>query len=119
MPHAGVLESGLRHSSSNSTTSFCPCLGDRESSDRPIGHRYALSRRALEAEENFQRLISAVERLCERRKGIDGAVLDLPFERQLSERFNGNRAFRIRFPAAHRLKEDDGKPSASQPMTRI
>jgi hypothetical protein len=43
-----------------------------------------LGRRAIETEENFQRLISAVERLCERK---ERAALDLPFERRLSEAF--------------------------------
>jgi hypothetical protein len=58
----------------------------------------ALSQRAIEAEENFQRLISAVERLCERK---EQPVLDLPFERQLSEAFR-------RQPAPSALPVDSG-----------
>jgi hypothetical protein len=57
-----------------------------------------LSQRALKAEANFQRLISAVERLCERK---EQPVLDLPFERQLSEAFQ-------RQPAPSALRLDSG-----------
>lgn len=55
-----------------------------------------LSQRALEAEENFQRLISAVERLCERK---EQAVVDLPS------------AFRPRI-----VKEDDARPRHRHPL---
>ncbi len=58
----------------------------------------ALSQRAIEAEENFQRLISAVERLCERK---EQPVLDLPFDRQLNEAFR-------RQPAPAALPLDSG-----------
>ncbi len=51
----------------------------------------ALSRRAVEAEENFQRLISAVERLFEQKgitpagqQGVSPAAFE-PFEKQLSD----------------------------------
>jgi hypothetical protein len=57
-----------------------------------------LSQRAIEAEANFQRLISAVERLCERK---EQPVLDLPFERQLNEAFQ-------RQPASSALPLDSG-----------
>jgi hypothetical protein len=80
-----------------------------------------LSQRAIEAEENFQRLIAAVERLCERKDRP--AALDLPFERQLSEAFQ-----RLPGPSAMPLdsgfrprivKEDDDKPRHRKPLARL
>jgi len=48
-----------------------------------------LSKRAVEAEENFQRLIAAVERLCEQketaRAGVTPAAFEAPFESHLKE----------------------------------
>jgi len=58
----------------------------------------ALSQRALEAEEHFHRLISAVERLCERK---ERSVLDRPVERQLTEAFQ-------RQPVPSALPPDSG-----------
>jgi hypothetical protein len=60
----------------------------------------ALSRRAVEAEENFQRLISAVERLCERTEPAAGSQ-STPFETQLTEAFQ-------RQPATSPLPDDSG-----------
>jgi hypothetical protein len=80
----------------------------------------ALSQRAVEAEENFQRLISAVERLCERK---EQPVLDLPFERHLSEAFQRQPAtsvlpldsgFRPRI-----VKEDDPKLRHRKRLTGV
>ena len=80
-----------------------------------------LSRRAIEAEENFQRLIAAVERLCERKDRP--AALDLPFERQLSEAFQ-----RLPGPSALPLDsgfrpriitQDDDKPRHRKPLARL
>jgi hypothetical protein len=78
----------------------------------------ALGQRALEAEENFQKLISAVERLCERR---ERAVLDLPFERQLNEAFQRqpgpselSSGFRPRI-----IKEDADRPRHRTPLARL
>jgi hypothetical protein len=59
----------------------------------------SLSQRAIEAEENFQRLISAVERLCERK---EQPVLDLPS------------AFRPRI-----VKEDDARLRHRNPLATL
>jgi hypothetical protein len=81
----------------------------------------ALSERALEAEDNFQRLIGAVERLCERKE--QPAALNLPFERQLSEAFQRppspsalprDSGFRPRI-----VKEEDDKPRHRKPLARL
>ena len=80
-----------------------------------------LSRRAIEAEENFQRLIAAVERLCERKDRP--AALDLPLERQFSEAFQ-----RLPGPSALPLdsgfrprivKDDEDKPRHRKPLARL
>jgi hypothetical protein len=74
----------------------------------------SLGRRALEAEENFQRLISAVERLCEPK---EQPVLDLPFERHLSEAFQRQpppSGFRPRI-----LKDDEIKPRHRHPLATL
>jgi hypothetical protein len=80
----------------------------------------ALGQRAIEAEENFQKLISAVERLCESR---ERPVLDLPFERQLSEAFqrqpgpselSANSGFRPRI-----VTEDADRPRHRNPLARL
>jgi len=53
----------------------------------------ALSTRAVEAEENFQRLISAVEKLCAQREAgqvpsaSTNAPFELPFEKHLNDAF--------------------------------
>jgi hypothetical protein len=86
-----------------------------------------LSERAIESDANFQRLISAVERLCERTDPAphshERPVLDLPFERQLSEAFQrqpGTSAlppdsgFRPRI-----ILEEDNKQRHRKPMTRL
>jgi uncharacterized coiled-coil protein SlyX len=79
-----------------------------------------LGQRAIEADENFQKLISAVERLCERR---ERPVLDLPFERQLTEAFQRqpgpsalppDSGFRPRI-----VKEDAERPRHRTPLTSL
>jgi hypothetical protein len=79
-----------------------------------------LGRRALEAEETFQRLISAVERLCQQK---DRPVPELPFERQLTEAFQRqpgpsalppDSGFRPRI-----VKEDDERPRHRTPLARL
>jgi hypothetical protein len=49
----------------------------------------ALRQRAIESDMNLQRLISAVERLCERTDAGQGSTLpDLPFQSQLKDAIN-------------------------------
>ncbi len=80
----------------------------------------ALSKRAVESEENFQRLIGAVERLCEERQNVTPRA-ELPFERQLSEAFQ-------RQPGASQAEsgfrpkivpEDEFKQRHRRPMSRL
>jgi uncharacterized coiled-coil protein SlyX len=89
-----------------------------------------LSQRAIESDSNLQRLISAVERLCERPDARPApsapatparapSLLELPFERHLSEAIKRqpeppDSGFRPRI-----LKEDDEKPRHRKPLTRI
>jgi hypothetical protein len=62
-----------------------------------------LGQRALESEASFQRLISAVERLCESK---ERPALDLPFERQSG--------FRPRI-----MKEDEIRPRPRNPLAAL
>lgn len=80
----------------------------------------ALSQRAVEAEENFQRLIGAVERLCEQKQSAPPRA-ELPFERQLNEAFQrqpgappAESGFRPRI-----VPEDEGKQRHRRPMSRL
>jgi len=80
----------------------------------------ALSKRAVEAEDNFQRLIGAVERLCEQKQAETPRV-ELPFERQLSEAFQrqpggpqAESGFRPRI-----VPEDEVKQRHRRPLSRL
>ena len=80
----------------------------------------ALSKRAVEAEDNFQRLIGAVERLCEQ-KQTETPRVELPFERQLSEAFQrhpggpqAESGFRPRI-----VPEDEVKQRHRRPLSRL
>ena len=80
----------------------------------------ALSKRAVESEENFQRLIGAVERLCEQ-KQTPAPRIELPFERQLSEAFQRQpgvpqpeTGFRPKI-----VPEDEIKERHRRPMSRL
>ena len=101
------LHAEMRESVQASLTSFKQTLDDKVSAriatiEKALTDQSAvvttLRQRALEAEENFQRLISAVERLCERK---EQPVFDLPFERQLNEAFQ-------RQPSPSALPHDSG-----------
>jgi hypothetical protein len=85
-----------------------------------------LSRRAVEAEENFQRLISAVERVFEQKgiapagqQGVSPAAFE-PFEKQLSEAMQHGplvvpEGFRPRI-----VSEEETKPSRHRrPLSRL
>jgi hypothetical protein len=124
------LQAEMRESVQAALTSFEQTLDDKISLrtaalEKALIEQSAivttLSRRAIEAEENFQRLIAAVERLCEPRERP--AVLDLPFERQLSEAFQ-----RLPGPSALPLdsgfrpriiKDDEAKPRHRNPLARL
>ena len=85
-----------------------------------------LSKRAVEAEENFQRLISAVERLCAQREtaqpGVTPAAFDLPFEKHLRDEMRRQPAaqpdtgFRPRIVSEEELKSDQHR---RRPMSRL
>jgi hypothetical protein len=101
------LHAEMRESVQATLTSFEQTLDDKVSAriatlEKALIDQSAvvttLGQRALEAEENFQRLISAVERLCERK---EQPVQDLPFERQLTEAFQ-------RQPSPAELPRDSG-----------
>lgn len=71
----------------------------------------ALSHRAVEAEENFQRLIAAVERLCAQRERVT------PFEEQLGEAFDRQPVsdFRPRIVTEEEAREHRHR----RPMSRL
>jgi uncharacterized coiled-coil protein SlyX len=83
-----------------------------------------LSQRLIESEENMQRLVSAVERLCERRDARPGApaktyreppVVDPRSERQPEPPAPvPDSGFRPRI-----IKEDDNKVRHRKPLTRL
>lgn len=85
-----------------------------------------LSKRAVEAEENFQRLIAAVERLCEQkeagRPSVTPAAFEAPFEQHLKDAIQRQPAaaaddhgFRPRI-----VSEEEAKSSRHRrPMSRL
>ena len=87
----------------------------------------ALSQRAVEAEENFQRLISAVERLFAQKEGspagkavVSPAAFETPFEKQLNDAMQHGpvvvpEGFRPRI-----VSEDEAKSSRHRrPLSRL
>lgn len=79
----------------------------------------ALSKRAVEAEENFQRLIGAVERLCEQKQSTAPRP-DLPFERQLNEAFQRQGGGQQESGFGPRIVADDeARQRHRRPMSRL
>ncbi len=134
-PHVENLRAHLRAELLESLTTF------EESIDSKVSMRVstiekalidqsaiiaALSQRAIEAEQNFQRLIGAVERLCEQKEAASTARVsfDPAFARQLSDTFQRPPApsglqpdsgFRPRIVSEEEAKQDRHR----KPMTRI
>jgi uncharacterized coiled-coil protein SlyX len=85
----------------------------------------ALGRRAVEADMNLQRLISAVERLCERTDQTPPArqepsFLDLPFQPELKKPEIPAQPFESAFrPRIVKEDEDDGQPRHRVPLARL
>ena len=86
-----------------------------------------LSQRAVETDMHLQRLVSAVERLCERGDGApfrhEPSIADLPFQRELSEAVKRQpdtppqefeSAFRPRI-----VKDDDASRHPHTPLGRV
>jgi uncharacterized coiled-coil protein SlyX len=85
----------------------------------------ALSQRAVESDLNLQRLISAVERLCQRNNQNPTAqkepsFLDLPFELQLKQPEIPVQPFESGFrPRIIKEDENDKQPRHRVPLTRL
>jgi hypothetical protein len=129
------LEADLQESTKNTLATFEQALDNKVSLRMSMlekalieqsGIITTLSERAIESDTNMQRLISAVEKLCEARPTPavrESSFPELPFERHLSEAIKGQPEPPVQYPDSgfrpRIVTEEDNKPRHRKPLARL